>query len=225
VPYPDLGDRWINQKGKKNGQWCIWQTALRLVQAYGRSVRSKEDYAVTYVLDSGFENFVKKNKNILPDWFTQAVQPGLLEARLAHAAFVNSSKVLTSSKENHNLVTNNHYNSYINSEQTLKQNVDNTAAEKNEIASTTSIKKPLDPSGTLAGLDRYIKDESNRQERFFTCPYCPKFTTALEIEYQRHIVSKHPGKPGYPNMASRDSEVAENFLRLFKHKVFGRVEF
>jgi Rad3-related DNA helicase len=59
-----------------------------LVQGYGRSIRSKEDWAKTYVLDSGFENFVKKNKNILPDWFTQAVQPGVLEVRLGHAAFV-----------------------------------------------------------------------------------------------------------------------------------------
>ena len=149
VPYPDLGDRWINEKRKINKQWYIWQTALRLVQAYGRSVRSKEDWAITYVLDSGFENFVKKNKNILPDWFTQAVQPGLLEARLGHAAFVNSSKVLTP----HNAVVNNHYNSSIISEQTQKQNVNNTMAEKNEIASTASIKMPSDASGTLATLD------------------------------------------------------------------------
>jgi ATP-dependent DNA helicase DinG len=77
VPYPDLGDRWINEKRKINEQWYNWQTALRLVQGYGRSIRSKDDWAITYVLDSGFENFVKNNKNILPDWFTQAVQPSI----------------------------------------------------------------------------------------------------------------------------------------------------
>ncbi|MGB8937913.1 MAG: helicase C-terminal domain-containing protein [Candidatus Nitrosopolaris sp.] len=75
VPYSDLGDRWINEKRKISGQWYNWQTALRLVQGYGRSIRSKEDYAVTYVLDSGLEKFVKRNRNILPDWFTQAIQP------------------------------------------------------------------------------------------------------------------------------------------------------
>jgi hypothetical protein len=32
-------------------------------------------------------------------------------------------------------------------------------------------------------------------------PSCPKLKTTSEIEYQRHIVFKHPGKPGYPNMA------------------------
>ena len=74
VPFPNIGDRWINEKRKTTGHWYNWQTALRLVQGYGRSTRSKDDWAITYVLDSGFENFVKKNKNILPDWFTQAIQ-------------------------------------------------------------------------------------------------------------------------------------------------------
>ncbi|MGC1931795.1 MAG: helicase C-terminal domain-containing protein [Candidatus Nitrosopolaris sp.] len=74
VPYPSIGDRWINEKRKTNGQWYTWQTALRLVQGYGRSIRSKEDWAKTYVLDSAFGPFVKKNTNILPNWFTQAIQ-------------------------------------------------------------------------------------------------------------------------------------------------------
>ena len=82
VPFPNIGDRWINEKRKMSIKWYIWKTALGLVPRVRWSVRSKEDCAKTYVLDSGFENFVKKNKNILPDWFTQAIKPGLLEARL-----------------------------------------------------------------------------------------------------------------------------------------------
>jgi ATP-dependent DNA helicase DinG len=77
VPYPSLGDRWINEKRRRNENWYTWQTALRLVQAYGRSVRSKDDWARTYVLDSAFTPFVRKNKNILPHWFIQAIQPDL----------------------------------------------------------------------------------------------------------------------------------------------------
>ena len=137
VPYPYLGDRWINEKRRINGQWYTWQTALRLVQGYGRSIRSKEDWAETYVLDSAFGPFVWKNKNILQDWFTQAIQSDLLKAPLEHAAFDgDSSKVSTPSKENHNPVTNNHYNSSIISEQqnVTQKNVNNTT-EKNEIAS------------------------------------------------------------------------------------------
>src|SRR5215472_15364367 len=67
VPYPSLGDKWIDGKRKKNGQWYNWQTGLRLVQGYGRSIRSKEDYAQTYVLDSLFGDFVRKNRKIVPD--------------------------------------------------------------------------------------------------------------------------------------------------------------
>jgi ATP-dependent DNA helicase DinG len=74
VPYPDLGDRWISNKKDMNGQWYTWQTALRLVQGYGRSIRSKEDWAKTYVLDTAFGYFVRKNRNMLPDWFVQAIR-------------------------------------------------------------------------------------------------------------------------------------------------------
>jgi ATP-dependent DNA helicase DinG len=74
VPYPNIGDRRINEKRKINEQWYSWQTALRLIQGYGRSIRSKEDWAKTYVLDSAFGYFVEKNRNILPDWFIQAIQ-------------------------------------------------------------------------------------------------------------------------------------------------------
>ena len=74
VPYPSLGDRWIDEKRKRSGQWYIWQTALKLVQGYGRSIRSNEDWAVTYVLDGMFESFVNRNKNILPDWFSTPIK-------------------------------------------------------------------------------------------------------------------------------------------------------
>ena len=54
VPYPNKGDRWIEAKRKIDEDWYYWQTALRLVQGSGRSIRSKEDWAKTYVLDSAF---------------------------------------------------------------------------------------------------------------------------------------------------------------------------
>ena len=73
IPYPSLHDRWINAKRDVDEQWYSWQTALRLVQAYGRSIRSKEDWAKTYVLDSAFNVFVNRNRNLFPDWFRQAI--------------------------------------------------------------------------------------------------------------------------------------------------------
>ena len=74
VPYPNKRDRWTNAKRDVDEEWYYWQTALKLVQAYGRSVRSKDDWAKTYILDSAFGYFVKKNINILPDWFRQAIR-------------------------------------------------------------------------------------------------------------------------------------------------------
>ncbi len=74
VPYPDMGDRWIKAKMEKSQEWYNWQTALKLVQAYGRSIRSKTDYAKTYILDSQFAYFVSMNRNILPKWFTDAIR-------------------------------------------------------------------------------------------------------------------------------------------------------
>jgi ATP-dependent DNA helicase DinG len=74
IPYPNKNDRWINAKRNLDEDWYYWQTALKLVQASGRSIRSKEDWAKTYILDSAFSYFVKKNRNILPDWFIQAVK-------------------------------------------------------------------------------------------------------------------------------------------------------
>jgi ATP-dependent DNA helicase DinG len=74
VPYPNIADKWTSEKRKINKEWYYWQTALRLVQAYGRSIRSKDDWAKTYVLDSAFNYFVRMNYNILPKWFLSAIR-------------------------------------------------------------------------------------------------------------------------------------------------------
>ena len=74
VPYPNISDKWTSEKRKINEEWYYWQTALRLVQAYGRSIRSKDDWAKTYVLDSAFNYSIKVNKNILPKWFLSAIR-------------------------------------------------------------------------------------------------------------------------------------------------------
>jgi Rad3-related DNA helicase len=74
VPYPNKSDRWTNAKREVDEEWYYWQTALKLIQAYGRSVRSREDWARTYVLDSAFSYFVRKNRNMIPQWFMKAIK-------------------------------------------------------------------------------------------------------------------------------------------------------
>jgi Rad3-related DNA helicase len=76
VPYPDLTDKKIAKMKERDQKWYTWNTVLRLVQAYGRSVRSKDDYATTYVLDSSISYLLKNAQDIVPKWFTEAiVQP------------------------------------------------------------------------------------------------------------------------------------------------------
>lgn len=72
VPYPYL-DQYTQSRMKLDAAWYQWRTALTLVQATGRSVRSKDDYAITYIADTDFERFVGRNKNRLPRWWLDAV--------------------------------------------------------------------------------------------------------------------------------------------------------
>lgn len=76
VPYANLGDRWINARYNRPGgkRWYSWLSALHLVQAVGRSVRSETDWAYTYVLDSGLRRFVDMNREILPNWFLETIK-------------------------------------------------------------------------------------------------------------------------------------------------------
>ena len=73
VPYPDLTDKRILKMKERDPKWYTWNTVLRLVQAYGRSVRSKEDHATTYLLDSSISFLLKNAQDIVPKWFTEAI--------------------------------------------------------------------------------------------------------------------------------------------------------
>lgn len=73
VPYPYLGDPIIRKRMNKNDKWYSMKTAMTIVQAYGRSVRSMEDSAVTYILDSDWKRFYRKNKNVFPAGFDECL--------------------------------------------------------------------------------------------------------------------------------------------------------
>ena len=74
VPYPDLSDRRTKIKLDRDPGWYAWQTALRLVQTYGRSVRSETDHADTYVLDSQFTWFIQRHRDLFPEYFLEALR-------------------------------------------------------------------------------------------------------------------------------------------------------
>ena len=73
VPYPYLGDPIIRKRMSKNSKWYPMKTAMNIVQAYGRSVRDAQDTAVTYILDSDWNNFYNRNKDVFPNGFEKSI--------------------------------------------------------------------------------------------------------------------------------------------------------
>lgn len=73
IPYPDLSDKKVAALRKKDMNWYLWNTIVRLTQTYGRSIRSKEDHASTYILDSNINYLLRNVNDMFPLWFTEAI--------------------------------------------------------------------------------------------------------------------------------------------------------
>ena len=75
IPYPNCyDDAQLARRVELDRRFYNWIVALKLIQSYGRSIRSIDDFADTYVLDGSFEKFRSDAKNLLPDWFIEAVK-------------------------------------------------------------------------------------------------------------------------------------------------------
>ena len=75
IPYPNIKSKKIKKRQKDNKEWYQWKTVVDLIQSYGRSVRSAEDWAETYILDESLSNIMKFNYKYLPRYFTDAIKP------------------------------------------------------------------------------------------------------------------------------------------------------
>jgi ATP-dependent DNA helicase DinG len=77
VPFPFLGDRQVAARlHSPGGQgWYTVQTIRTIVQMCGRAVRSADDWAVTYILDSQFQHQVwSRGRGLFPTWFSEAIE-------------------------------------------------------------------------------------------------------------------------------------------------------
>ena len=72
VPYPFM-DPYVKARMQRDPAWYEWLTALTIVQATGRIVRSKTDKGHFYILDGSFEYFLTKNQSVLPKWWTDSI--------------------------------------------------------------------------------------------------------------------------------------------------------
>ena len=73
VPYQYLGDKLIRKRMNKWKWWYPLQTLKVIIQSVGRSVRTNEDQAITYILDGDWERFYSRNKNLFPDDFKKTI--------------------------------------------------------------------------------------------------------------------------------------------------------
>jgi len=73
IPFPYLGDEFIKQKMNRVSGWYEWETAKTIIQASGRSIRHEDDHSITYILDSDFNFFYKRNEHMFPKWYSDAI--------------------------------------------------------------------------------------------------------------------------------------------------------
>jgi Rad3-related DNA helicase len=66
VPYKSLGDKRVLVKMKKFQSWYDYETMVRMLQGFGRSIRSESDWAITYVIDSKINDLIKNTRGDIP---------------------------------------------------------------------------------------------------------------------------------------------------------------
>jgi hypothetical protein len=80
VPFGFRGDEWMiareaQDKPLDNAlHFEDVRVAVAIQQAAGRTTRSPEDFSETYILDSSFEQFYRRNHNLFQDWFKAALR-------------------------------------------------------------------------------------------------------------------------------------------------------
>jgi ATP-dependent DNA helicase DinG len=72
MPYPNLSDPLVKAKLNLGGSWYDWKTSNHIMQGVGRSIRSKDDWAVTYIIDASFGNLL--HKGMFPPNFTDRIK-------------------------------------------------------------------------------------------------------------------------------------------------------
>jgi len=65
VPYPDISDIYISKRRDKDPFFYKYKTAISVCQSIGRSIRSEEDWAYTFTLDSRFPKYISDNRNLI----------------------------------------------------------------------------------------------------------------------------------------------------------------
>lgn len=73
IPYPNLGSKKIKKRMETNSNYYSLTTARAIIQSYGRSIRSKDDHAKSYIIDSCFTDVLKWSSHYFPKWVKDAI--------------------------------------------------------------------------------------------------------------------------------------------------------
>lgn len=74
MPYPNLGSEKVKKRMETMKDYYGLTTVRTLIQAYGRSVRSMDDWADTYILDGCFADILKWSGHWIPKWIKDAIK-------------------------------------------------------------------------------------------------------------------------------------------------------
>lgn len=80
IPFlPYKSDLWTDRRKERdmklpnNKRWENISVAMNVQQAAGRCCRGPTDFSETYILDSSFEYFYRKNYMLFEDWFKDSL--------------------------------------------------------------------------------------------------------------------------------------------------------
>lgn len=74
--YPNMQDKRTSYRVEERGEWGWYncQAAIQIEQAYGRAVRSEDDYAAFYILDKSATDVIDREGNdLFHGWFLDAM--------------------------------------------------------------------------------------------------------------------------------------------------------
>ena len=69
VPFPSLADKYVSAKMAISQEWYDWKSTVAILQGIGRSVRGKNDWAITYFLDGCLGDVINRNRDSFPPEF------------------------------------------------------------------------------------------------------------------------------------------------------------
>lgn len=74
--YPHMGDERVRYRVNQlnDWEWYNGKAAIQIEQAYGRAVRSKDDWADFYILDKSAVGLIDRSSHLFHDWFLEGVE-------------------------------------------------------------------------------------------------------------------------------------------------------